>query len=64
MRKVYKNLTEDQKNRNVIFSSELVGGNKIHEIFKDDENISYKIALLKDDKFFNKSPFKYNLIRE
>ena len=64
MRKVYKDLTEEQKSRGVIFSSELVGGNSVHEVLKDTENKEVIIARLLNDKFFNGSHYKYNLIRE
>ena len=64
MRKVYKNLSEDQKSRGVIFSSELVGGDSVHEVLKTTENKDIVIARLLDDKFFNNSHYKYNLIRE
>lgn len=42
MKKRYKHLTTNQKQRNIIFSSELVGGGIIHEIHKDDEDIELK----------------------
>lgn len=64
MRKVYKDLTPDQKARGVIFSSELVGGGKVHEVLADDENKHKTIERLLDDKFFNSSSYKYNLIRQ
>lgn len=69
MRKVYKELTPDQKARGVIFSSELVGGGKVHEVTQDDmrEDAKYyrkKINRLLDDSFFNGSHYKYNLIRQ
>lgn len=69
MRKVYKKLTADQKERGVIFSSclsrcrsELVG-DTIHEVMKDDPDKSETIRRLKDDKFFNGSSWNYNIIR-
>ena len=64
MRKVYKALTNEQKNRGVIFSSELIGGGLVHEVFKDDENKNEKIRRLLDDKFFNNSPYKRNEIHQ
>lgn len=64
MKKKYLKLTKDQKDRGVIFSSELVGGGTVHEVFSDDEDKEKKIDRLLDDKFFNNSPFKYNLIRQ
>lgn len=70
MRKVYKNLTEEQKARGVIFSSELVpkrGYNLdsvVHEVLATDEDKHTRINRLLDDRFFNRSPFSYNLIRQ
>lgn len=65
MKKKIMTLTQDQKDRGVIFSSELVGGGTVHEVTNDmsKEEQERKIKLLLDDKFFNGSPFKYNLIR-
>ena len=69
MRKIYKKLTEDQKKRNVIFSSCLSvytteqETDTIHEVLNTDEDKNETIKRLKDDKFFNKSHFKYNIIR-
>ena len=71
MRKVYKKLTKDQKERGVIFSSclsvsrtELIN-DTIHEVFKTDDPVDRdnKIRRLKDDRFFNASHWKYNIIR-
>ena len=64
MRKVYKSLTDDQKNRGVIFSSELIGGGKIHEVLKGDPDGQTTIRRLLDDSFFNNSPYKRNEIRQ
>jgi hypothetical protein len=70
MRKVYKKLTEDQKKRNVIFSSCLSVYNYetsdgiIHEVLNTDEDKNEQIRRLLDDKFFNSSHFKFNIIRQ
>ncbi len=66
MRKKILTLTSDQKARGVIFSSELIGGGVVHEVFNtmSQEEQKRKIDLLMDDKFFNDSPYKYNLIRK
>ena len=70
MRKVYKKLTEDQIKRGVIFSSCLsiyryeTINDIIHEVFKDQENKAEEITLLKDDRFFNSSHWKFNIIRQ
>ena len=65
MKKKYLKLTEEQKARDVIFSSQLMPSDNptIHEVFKDNRN-NNKIDLLLDDKFFNDSHFTYNLIRK
>lgn len=69
MRKIYRSLTADQKARGVIFSSTLskatteLAGDIIHEVFETDFDKWAKIERLKDDKFFNGSPWKYNIIR-
>jgi hypothetical protein len=70
MRKVYKKLTEKQKERNVIFSSclsewrEETTKDTIHEVLNTDEDKNEKIKRLLDDKFFNKSHWKFNIIRQ
>ena len=69
MLKIYRKLTKDQKERGVIFSSELVSDDQslsktIHEVKETDSDKFERIEKLKDDKFFNNSPFKHNLIRE
>jgi hypothetical protein len=64
MKKVYKTLTADQKERGVIFSSQLCPGTTIHEVKATDRDRYAVIDRLKDDKFFNNSPYKYNLIRQ
>lgn len=63
MRKVYKALTKDQRERGVIFSSQLRPGTTIHEVFDTDKNKYVKINRLMDDKFFNGSQFTRNEIR-
>ena len=66
MKKVYRKLTKEQKEKGVIFSSCLVGGDMdeiIHEVYQEDEDKDETIRRLKDDSFFNDSPYKYNLIR-
>ena len=74
MKKIYLPLLKDQKNRKVYFSSTLspykfeTSETKRHEITTQEWLTDYKKAekkesLLKDDKFFNKSHFKYNIIR-
>ncbi len=67
MKKIYKDLTQDQKNRGVIFSSQLLPNGTLHEVTKGNlYNCSKgksKITLLLDDSFFNNSPYKFNEIR-
>ena len=70
MRKIYKSLTKDQKERGVIFSSTLskatteLIGDTIHEVLATDPDKYAIIERLKDDSFFNGSPWKYNIIRQ
>ena len=71
MRKIYKRLTADQKERGVIFSSTLsratteLAGDTIHEVLEIDRDKYDIIERLKDDKFFNDNTcgWKYNIIR-
>ena len=72
MRKKYLTLTSEQVQRGVIFSSQLIPNGSIHEVTRENVNeVSEfakekglnKISLLLDDKFFNGSDYKYNLIR-
>lgn len=64
MKKIYAKLTEDQLSRGVLFSSELVPGGIVHEVFIEDLDGAETIKKLLNDKFFNGSPYKYNLIRK
>lgn len=69
MKKIYKKLTNEQKAKGVIFSSCLSVGrteletDTIHEVLNTNENKELIIRRLKDDKFFNSSPWKFNIIR-
>lgn len=69
MKKIYKKLTQEQIKRNVIFSSCLSvytteqEKDTIHEVLNTDSDKYEVIKRLKDDKFFNQSHFKYNIIR-
>ena len=72
MLKVYKELTEDQCKRGVMFSSSLstekVENGTVHEITHSDALEDPGAARLKkerllDDSFFDRSPFKFNIIR-
>jgi hypothetical protein len=64
MRKQSRKLTQDQKSRGVIFSSQLLPGGSLHEVLKDDADISGHIERLKNDRFFNGSRFEVNEVRE
>ena len=70
MRKVYKKLTEEQIKRGVVFSSCLsefrteMAKDTIHEVFKKDSDRYEQINRLTDDKFFNSSHWKFNIIRQ
>ena len=69
MKKLHKRLTKDQLDRKVIFSSTLStdrterSSDNIHEVKATDEDYKAKIERLLNDKFFNDSPYKYNIIR-
>ena len=67
MRKIYRKLTKDQKDAGVVFSSCLspvkYETGTIHEVMADDPDRENKIRNLKDDKFFNGSQYKNNIIR-
>lgn len=69
MKKLYKELTKEQKERGVIFSSCLstnsteLENDTIHEVMKDNDEKELVIKRLKDDKFFRDSYFKFNIIR-
>jgi hypothetical protein len=71
MTKKYLKLTADQIARKVIFSSQLIArdinqnqNSTVHEVHRTDINQAETIKRLLDDKFFNNSPYKYNLIRQ
>lgn len=65
----YYKLTKDQRERGVIYSSQLVnhtihdGDDVIHEVFRDQEDKYEVIARLKDVKFFKNmaKDFGYNV---
>ena len=69
MKKVYRELTEDQRQRGVIFSSTLSKQkteqpeDTVHEVFDTDEDGAQKIRRLLDDSFFDESPWSYNVVR-
>lgn len=62
MKKIIKGLTTDEMQRDVIFSSTLIGGGKTHEVFEDTEDKDIIITRLVNDSFFNGSPYKANEI--
>ena len=75
MQKLYRNLTKEQKTRCIIFSSclqvykfETDKDGSIKELdlklYQDDYKEYLRIEKnLKDDSFFNDSPWNYNIIR-
>ena len=69
MRKVYKKLFDNQIKRGVIFCSTLSKsrteeyGDTSHEVLNTDTDKEDQIRRLKDDRFFNGSSFKFNIIR-
>ena len=67
------NLTKEQKERGVIYSSQLIvtnnpkiDSNIIHEVYKDDPDAERKIKALKDVSFFKymAEEFGYDVINE
>jgi len=70
MIKVYKKLSEEQIKRGVVFSSCLseyrteMAKDTIHEVFKTDSDKDEQMRRLTDDKFFNASHWKFNIIRQ
>ena len=70
MKKVYKNLTYEQIKRGIIFSSCLSKfrteqkDDCIHEVKDNEIESDETIKRLLNDKFFNTSPWKYNIIRK
>lgn len=69
MQKIYRKLRQEQIARGVIFSSTLtehrqeMEGDIVHEVMATDEDKDDTIARLLDDKFFNASRWKYNIVR-
>ena len=74
MKKIYRKLTKDQRERKVYFSSALstqkteLSGDTIHEITEQDyidnpTEAEAREKRLLDDRWFNDSPWKYNIIR-
>ena len=69
MKKIYKKLTKEQKERGIIFSSclseyrEEMQNDTIQEVENGQDDATEVIARLLNDKFFNKSHFKYNIVR-
>lgn len=72
MKKVYKELTDDQCMRGVMFSSSLSTSQEeegtVHEITHSEAldnawEAKKKKDRLLDDSFFDGSPFKFNIIR-
>lgn len=68
MQKIYRKLTKEQRERGVAFSSCLspcrYETGTIHEVKRDDPEMEEKERRLKDDKFFNGTQYKYNIIRQ
>jgi len=70
MKKIYKRLLSEQIKRGVIFSSCLSKEQEeqpedyIYEVLENQENKDEVISKLLNDKIFNKSQWKYNVIRK
>jgi len=69
MKKVYMKLTKEQIKKGIIFSSCLSKykteqeQDTMHEVHKEDTEQDIIISRLLEDKFFNPSPWNYNIIR-
>jgi len=68
VKKIYRTLTKDQLKRGVMFSSALSvdttdKGANIHEVFVGQADQEEVIARLKNDSFFDRSPYRFNVIR-
>lgn len=70
MKKIYKKLTDEQRERGVIFSSCLSKDRTeryediVHEVQNDNKQGEIVIKRLKDDSSFDSSPnYNYNIIR-
>jgi len=74
MKKIYLPLLKEQRDRNIYFSSTLSEYRyettettrheiSLEELKEDNNKANEKERRLKDDKFFNNSHFKYNIIR-
>jgi len=69
MRKVYKKLSQEQKDRGVIFASTLSvfrteqPNDHTHEVLATDEDKDEVMDRLLDDKFFNNSNWNFNIVR-
>lgn len=67
MKKKYLKLTQEQKERGVIFASTLKGGGMeetTHEVTEDMQDASERIKRLLNDSFFDASPYEYNEVRQ
>lgn len=70
MRKIYRKLTKNQRERGIVFSSTLSKAtteqpnDTIHEVEANDPERDILIRNLMDASFFNGSPWTYNIIRQ
>ena len=69
LKKIYKDLTDDQIKREIIFSSCLSTtryektDDIIHELTGKEDDYNTQKERLLEDSFFNKSHWSYNIIR-
>lgn len=70
MRNKYLKLTKEQKDRGVIFSSQLkdstnnVANGEVHEVLVNEVDKDEKIQNLSDASFFEDSPWNVNEVRQ
>ena len=64
-----KKLSKEQVEKGIIYTSTLstsrneLQDDTVHEIYKDDEDITETKNRLEDTKFFNNSHYNFNIIR-
>ena len=69
MKTAYLKLTKEQRERGVVFSSQLFPGGTLHEITRDEwredeEAARAKEARLRDVRFFHSSPFTRHEVKQ
>jgi hypothetical protein len=69
MKKIYKKLSKERREKGIMFTSTLSNSKTEQEedsvaiVYAKDDEIEERIRRLKNDKFFDESPWEYNIIR-